>query len=114
MVPNSVYTTLGPEVHKQMFHSVKFPSKLGSHLSTHCNDERLSRPFPIQGLNLGPVAWKRDALLSHLLGFREEDAEKNVSVMLDGEENEISFMDPPTMPDTPVRYDYIVDLLHQI
>ncbi|GFQ98006.1 GTP-binding protein RAD [Trichonephila clavata] len=31
----------------------------------------------------------------------EEDAEKNVSVMLDGEENEISFMDPPTMPDTP-------------
>ncbi|GBM66850.1 hypothetical protein AVEN_128523-1 [Araneus ventricosus] len=32
----------------------------------------------------------------------EEDAEKNVSVMLDGDEHEISFIDPPTMPDTPV------------
>ncbi|GIY44950.1 hypothetical protein CEXT_321471 [Caerostris extrusa] len=34
--------------------------------------------------------------------LKEEDAEKNVSVMLDGDEHEISFIDPPTMPDTPV------------
>ncbi|KAG8182388.1 hypothetical protein JTE90_010751 [Oedothorax gibbosus] len=31
----------------------------------------------------------------------EEDAEKNVSVLLDGDEHDISFIDPPTMPDTP-------------
>ncbi|GFS89884.1 hypothetical protein TNCV_4839711 [Trichonephila clavipes] len=25
-------------------------------------DERLSRPFPVRGLNPGPVMWKRDTL----------------------------------------------------
>lgn len=34
----------------------------------------------------------------------EEDTEKNVSLLLDGEEHEISFIDPPTMPETPVSY----------
>ncbi|GFW11402.1 hypothetical protein TNCV_3809211 [Trichonephila clavipes] len=43
-VPNSVYVTLGPEVHEQMFRlcgqsavkpPVLFPRRLGTHLSTH-------------------------------------------------------------------------------
>lgn len=34
----------------------------------------------------------------------EEDTEKNVSLLLDGEEHEISFIDPPTMPETPVSF----------
>ncbi|GFW26292.1 hypothetical protein TNCV_4423391 [Trichonephila clavipes] len=72
-VPNSVCLIWCSEVHEQMFQSVrwsvsreptsvKFPSKLGTHLSTHWIDERLNQPFPARGLNLEPVAWKRDAL----------------------------------------------------
>ncbi|GFV02568.1 hypothetical protein TNCV_5017361 [Trichonephila clavipes] len=37
--------------------SVKITSKFGTHLSTHCRDERLSRPYPSRDLNLGPVVW---------------------------------------------------------
>ncbi|GFX78021.1 hypothetical protein TNCV_971751 [Trichonephila clavipes] len=40
---------------------VKSPSKLGTHLSTHCRrDERLIRPCPSTGIELGPeslVKW---------------------------------------------------------
>ncbi|GFY31205.1 hypothetical protein TNCV_751681 [Trichonephila clavipes] len=35
--------------------SVKFPRKLGTHLSTHCRDERLSQPCPARDLNLRHV-----------------------------------------------------------
>ncbi|GFW17825.1 hypothetical protein TNCV_1134251 [Trichonephila clavipes] len=35
--------------------SVKFESKLGTHLSTHCRDERLSEPCPARDLKLGPM-----------------------------------------------------------
>ncbi|GFV83572.1 uncharacterized protein TNCV_5120621 [Trichonephila clavipes] len=48
--------TVIPEVHEQMFRSgghsdakppsAEFPSKLGTHLSTHLRDERLSLPCP--------------------------------------------------------------------
>ncbi|GFV38959.1 hypothetical protein TNCV_965251 [Trichonephila clavipes] len=49
---------------------VKFPSKLGTHLSAHWRDERLSRPHPARSLNLGPVVWKRDArALSHWASY---------------------------------------------
>ncbi|GFX25453.1 hypothetical protein TNCV_1998541 [Trichonephila clavipes] len=49
---------------------LEFPSKLGIHLSTHRRDEKLSRPCPARGLNLGPVLWKSDALpLSHWASF---------------------------------------------
>ncbi|GFX51606.1 uncharacterized protein TNCV_5013101 [Trichonephila clavipes] len=41
----------------------KSPSKLGTHLSTHCStDERLSRPCPAQKLEPAPVVWKHDTL----------------------------------------------------
>ncbi|GFY17264.1 RNase H domain-containing protein [Trichonephila clavipes] len=68
-VPNSIYATLEPQMHEQMFWSggqsearptvfnwsggqsearstvFKSPSKLGTHLSTHCiRDERQSQP----------------------------------------------------------------------
>ncbi|GFW93720.1 hypothetical protein TNCV_4542471 [Trichonephila clavipes] len=49
--------------------SVKFPRKLGTHLSTHQRDERLNRPSPAWDLNLGPVVGKRDALTTQPLGL---------------------------------------------
>ncbi|GFW28972.1 hypothetical protein TNCV_202951 [Trichonephila clavipes] len=42
--------------------SVQSPSKLGTHLSTHCRDEMLSRPCPARDLNPGPVAWECNTL----------------------------------------------------
>ncbi|GFX96101.1 hypothetical protein TNCV_2289911 [Trichonephila clavipes] len=55
------------DVHEQMSRSggqfearpsvFKSPSKLGTHLSTHCSrDERLSRPCPAREWNLDPEA----------------------------------------------------------
>ncbi|GFU63637.1 hypothetical protein TNCV_4588421 [Trichonephila clavipes] len=39
----------------------KSPSKLGTHLSTHCSrDERLIQPCPALGIEPTPVVWKRD------------------------------------------------------
>ncbi|GFU47356.1 hypothetical protein TNCV_790681 [Trichonephila clavipes] len=71
-VHNSVYATLCPEVHEQMFRSGgqsdTKPPVLSSQvslvliLSTHGRDERPSQLCPARGLNLGPVVWKRDAL----------------------------------------------------
>ncbi|GFW14456.1 hypothetical protein TNCV_298761 [Trichonephila clavipes] len=48
---------------------VKSQANLILILSTHRRDERLSQPCPAQGLNLGPVVWKRDALTTQPLGF---------------------------------------------
>ncbi|GFX62861.1 hypothetical protein TNCV_3351871 [Trichonephila clavipes] len=78
-VPNSVYVTLGPEMHEQMFQSggqsyvktssVKFPRKLETHLLTHPlkRGENLSQPCPDRGLNLEIVVWKRDELTTQPL-----------------------------------------------
>ncbi|GFW08149.1 uncharacterized protein TNCV_2979161 [Trichonephila clavipes] len=57
MYPSQYTWPLGAEVHEQMSRSggqsevrppvLKSPSKLGTHLSTHCSrDERMSRPCP--------------------------------------------------------------------
>ncbi|GFY12713.1 hypothetical protein TNCV_2449041 [Trichonephila clavipes] len=65
------FRDLDAGVHVQMFQSsgqsdetpsVQFPSKLGTHLSTHRRDKRLSRPQPARDLNPRPVVWKRDTL----------------------------------------------------
>ncbi|GFT50409.1 hypothetical protein TNCV_1004111 [Trichonephila clavipes] len=78
-LPNSVYATLDPEVHEQIFRSggqsdantpsVKFPRQFGTHLLTLLRGERLSQPCSARGLNLEPVAGKRKALTTQPLGF---------------------------------------------
>ncbi|GFW33582.1 hypothetical protein TNCV_2211141 [Trichonephila clavipes] len=57
--------------------SVKFPSKLGTHLPTHQRGERLSQHCPAWGLNLRPLAWKCDALTTQPLGFKETKVHLN-------------------------------------
>ncbi|GFY13952.1 hypothetical protein TNCV_1296131 [Trichonephila clavipes] len=49
--------------------SVQFQSKLGTHLSTHRRDEKLSHPCPARDLNRGPVVEKRDTLLFGLINL---------------------------------------------
>ncbi|GFT68919.1 hypothetical protein TNCV_1804491 [Trichonephila clavipes] len=74
--PSNVYVTLGPDVLEQMFRSGgqsdAKPQVLSSRASLALiyllteRDEKLSRPCPVQSVNLGPVVRKCDAPpLSH-------------------------------------------------
>ncbi|GFU46893.1 hypothetical protein TNCV_640441 [Trichonephila clavipes] len=77
--PNSVCTTLCPEVHEQVSRSgcqsdvrhpvLKFPGKVGTPLSTHSRDGKLSQTCPAQRMKLEPVVWKRDTLTTQTLGL---------------------------------------------
>ncbi|GFT80491.1 hypothetical protein TNCV_5122251 [Trichonephila clavipes] len=65
-VPTSVYVTLGPEMHKQMFWSGGESDAKSSLFSSQAHlvliyrpTEGMSQPCPALGLNLGPVVWKR-------------------------------------------------------
>ncbi|XP_071038506.1 uncharacterized protein [Parasteatoda tepidariorum] len=77
--------------------------------ATSCSSEPHSTLPPKKVLMMGTVGVGKTSLVTQFMsseymnydGSLEEDTEKNISVLLDGEEHEISFADPPTMPDTP-------------
>ncbi|GFU56312.1 hypothetical protein TNCV_582461 [Trichonephila clavipes] len=68
------------------FPSVKFPSKLGTHLSTHLRDEKLSPPCPTRGvlvlsvpgrfkkgISLGIISATCKAFQAYSIEFRSEE-----------------------------------------